>query len=572
MEFSNFNKIIQGNKTTFKNTIPLERITQLLYFKDNANGNFYKKDFRWSFNKDYWSPWVELNQTNFTSININNPYLYLEIRYFSSGNGKVDRFTIGYDGMKQSNSEPSNNEDVKPLPPQDNRPPNVIEAVPYYEECPVEENVLIDANTLCGQDCDYYLWRPNHKGQQSMDTIKDLKEVLNSLSESIQQVDLQGASNISEQGIGVYYNTIDKIMYFKTLIQGTKVKISEDGNGKITISMDDSSINDLYNKIGDLIGINIGNGTGQIYKRKDSNDNLELRTLKAGDNNIIIRTEQNEIVFTLDASKLENPLWKDLVPVSATVGGINAGDIVDFDSNSIEILEKILYDYQPPTLNYQVNPEPGIYEKFENFGEITINGNFNNNPFKKVRISKVKVYNSLGYDVGEQTYPDVSSGTFYFVDPNYNNQFEDIKYTIELENVVDNQYMDPLKKYFEYKFINPFYYGIVDDSVTIDNIYYTDIVSLTKLLVPKQSNTIDYDVTVNYKPIKFVYAYDETYENLNTIWDVKNNFNVTNSFDTKVIPIKLDSGEVVNYRVYLKNHWISFTPEVNVFKLKFNFE
>ncbi len=274
----------------------------------------------------------------------------------------------------------------------------------------------------------------------------------------------------------------------------------------------------------------------------------------------------------MDVSSLENPLWKDITPVSATVGGIDAGDLVDLDSNSIEILEKILYDYQPPQLNIIFNPEPSIYEKYVSLGEINISGNFNNDPFKKVKISKVKIINSLGYDVGEQNYPDVSSGIFNFIDPNYNTNFDNITYTIEIENLVNGQFMDPLIQTFDFKYITPFYYGIVDDSVTINNIYYTDIINLNKLLVPKQNNIIDYDVIENYKPIKFVYAYIEDYGELKTIWDVKNNFNVTNSFDTKVIPIRLDTGEIVNYRVYLKNHWISFTPDVNVFKLKFNFE
>jgi hypothetical protein len=569
MEFSNFNKIKEGNKTIFKNIYPLERITKLLYFKDNAIGNFYKKDFRWSFDKDYWSPWVELNQNNFVNINIKAVYLYLEIRYFSSGPGTISTFVIGFDGNSQKII--AEKENVLSNPPVNTQ--IVIEANAYskYEECPIEEDALVDAATLCGKDCDYYLWRPNHKGQQSMDTIKDLNQVINDLSKSIQELDINGADNISDNGIGVYYGTVDKKLYFKTLIQGTKVTLSENNHGEITISVDDSSINDLYNKIGDFIGINIGSAHGEVYKQKDSSGNFELRTLESTDNRILIQTNENTISFSLDVSSLENPLWKDLVPVSSSVGGIDPGDIIDLDSNSIEILERILYDYVPPSLNYTAIPEPGTYEKYLPFPEVRVIGDFNNNPFQKVKISNVKLSSSLGYNIGEIDFQDVSRGNFAFVDNNLNSNFEDVTYTLEMSNLVNGQYMDPVIKTFDYTYINPFYFGMVSNSVTIDNIYYTDIINSNKLLVSKKDNIIDYDVSSNFVPVKFLYAFDESYGNLKTIWDVKNNFNVTNSFDTKIIPIRLDSGEIVNYRVYLKNHWISFTPEVDIFKLKFNF-
>ena len=566
MEFSKFNKIVEGNKTIFKNIQPLVRIQEILYYKEVISGPFDKKEFRWSFNNNYWSPWVELNQGNLTNIKITNINLFLEIRYISAG-GKVNNFILGYEGEKQNITD---NKTITKIIKEEPKEVS-IEANIYEQtgECTIKENVLIDANSLCGKDCDYYLWLPNHKGNIKIEQVTNLEEVLKNLNDSLQLLDIQGADNISKNGIGVYYGTYDKKLYFKTLIQGTGVLLSENTKGEITIKMDDSSINNLYEKIGQFNAINIGDGTGKFFKQKDGSL-FEFRSLKSDDEKIIIKTSDNNILISLDPD-FKIPEWTDLTPVSATVGGIDAGDIVDLDSNSIEILERILYDYKQPELNLNINPEPGYYEKYSNFGEIYINGDFNNNPFKKVQITNIKITNSLGYEVGNQNYNDVSSGIFNFIDPNYNPNYNDFSYRIELYNKVGTTYMNTLIKNVYYKFINPFYFGIVDKDVTIDNIYYTDIVNLNKLLVPKQDNIINYNVEENYKPIKFVYAFDETYESLKTIWDIKNNFNVTNSFDTKIIPIRLDSGDIINYRVYLKSHWISFTPDVSVFKIKFNF-
>ena len=104
MQFSNFVRTEDGNKISFYTPNPLKGITDIKYFKDNATGNFAKKEFRWSFNSDYWSAWTPLNQGNISAVKIGgNPYLFLEMRYISSGDGKVTTFSLYYDGAAQSN-------------------------------------------------------------------------------------------------------------------------------------------------------------------------------------------------------------------------------------------------------------------------------------------------------------------------------------------------------------------------------------------------------------------------------------------------------------------------------------
>ena len=119
-------------------------------------------------------------------------------------------------------------------------------------------------------------------------------------------------------------------------------------------------------------------------------------------------------------------------------------------------------------------------------------------------------------------------------------------------------------------YINPYFCGVVADTITIDNITESDITSLDKLLTPKQSNLVSFDVSANFAKIKFVYAYDNTYGELKSIYDIKNNFNVTSSFDNDIKLITNGSGNNIPYRVYVKNYWISFPPDVSIFKLDFD--
>ena len=109
MQFSNFFRREDGNKIYFYNSEPLTGITNIRYFQDDSAGSFTKKEFRWSFNKSYWSSWEDLDQGNISGISIgSNPLLFLDIRYTSSG-GKVTKFTLDYTGTPQTIADPNCN-------------------------------------------------------------------------------------------------------------------------------------------------------------------------------------------------------------------------------------------------------------------------------------------------------------------------------------------------------------------------------------------------------------------------------------------------------------------------------
>ena len=100
MEFSNFTKTTSELTILLKNSTPIEIVKIIKYYSDNSSGTFSKKEFRWSFNNDYWSSWETLSSGTISNIKLkSNIYLFLEIRYVQSAedSGDVTTFTIYYD-------------------------------------------------------------------------------------------------------------------------------------------------------------------------------------------------------------------------------------------------------------------------------------------------------------------------------------------------------------------------------------------------------------------------------------------------------------------------------------------
>ena len=256
MIFVDFTKTVSGSTILFKNSTAIEYVTNLKFYTDDATGSFSKKEFRWSFDENHWSSWDTLNQGNFTKINTrSNRYLYLEIRYVVIGTANVTLFSVNYLSSSTSSQSTSS--------------------------CTTTTTDAIDADTLCGKSCDYYLWRPNHKGEQPIASITDLQNILNST--------LREISNIPGGDASIYSFTSSNTAYLKTLSGGSNVTISEDSStitisstggtgdiGKYTGTFDGTADSSLYiSAITHDLGIGplqstIYDGTEQVYISVDN--------------------------------------------------------------------------------------------------------------------------------------------------------------------------------------------------------------------------------------------------------------------------------------------------------------
>ena len=610
MKFSYFTKIVSGNTILFKNELPVEYIQKIKFFQDNSKGSFKKKEFRWSFNKNYWSSWEDLNQGNLAGIDIrDNRYFFLEVRYVQSaaGSGTVTTFYFEYD---QVSGKTSSIDYTQTNPSYDYVAESKTVTNPLENSC--NTSAEIDADTLCGKNCDYYLWRPNQKGTQTISTIQGLQQILNNLSAGIQD-SINNGENVSGSGIGVFYQKSGRNLVFKRIDAGSGANISE-SNGVITLSVDasviskdpsvnelyqlynsletnlydisiyidnkfiqvDNSINDLYLKDASSLKnlSNIGGGPGEIFKQITSNV-AELRTIAAGNANVVVQTVGDQIRISLDASVSGAPVWADPDPVSATVGGITGGSDVSLGLNSIEILEKILYEYKQPNVILNLDPSPGYYEKWVyNFStEPSIYGSFNNDPFKKVKITDASILvNGGGYSgMDSISYPSVESSTYEWKDKtSFISTWDDVTYTVQIFNEVNSTLMQTKEVSTGYNFVLPYIFGVIDNNVNVGNIDASILENFhangNKIIVPKQSNEVEFTRPSGIVKAKFVYAYDASYGNLNSIFDVKNDFNVTTSFDSTIVNIDLGVVTNIPYKVYIKSHWI----DVSTFKLIFN--
>jgi len=783
MIFSNFTRSESGTTILFKNELPIEDVGSIKFFKDNASGSFTKKEFRWSFNKNYWASWETLNQGNLTRIDTSGKaYLFLEVRYVVSGSGAVTSFSVNYQqapaavGPGETCDIPvGTTVDPTPIPPE-------------YNTGGGGQSSAVNATTLCGESCDYYLWRPNHKGQQPISSITNLQTVLNNLSGGIQNSITDG-TNEPGTGFGVYSKKSGQTLYFKRIDASGTLSISET-DGVITLSSDasggggattleeltdvsvgaklvnqvltwdgnywvpkdvsavgvsysyvdgslaardasitflfdwnyvqdasiteikgdivriDASIADLYSKLGgdssifrienvgagdaslfketvagiayfrtidgsgiinvltdgDVIiisadasitggiqgAVNIGGGDASIFSAIDPSGNIELRTIDgsgattvitsgdkiiistpeftddssvkniinigsgpgevlseidasgtaklrtiSGTGGISVTTVGDEVALYIDPSGItvDPCTWSDTDPISADVGGWESGEYVAPGSNSIQILEEMLYEYFPPNVTLQIDPSPGptsstgFYEKWVETPiaqGVSLTYSFNNSNFTKVRVYDVSIYENAAYYRTDSWggLASIPPYTTFDISPDIGTASTDLTYAFKFVNkLIDGTIMPDYDTSVGLRWTDPYFYGTVPDYVNFSNINLPGTASwfessLNKLIVPEQENEINYDVSANYVKIKFVYAYPATYDDLRSIFDVKNDFNVTTSFDSSILNVKMSGdsgpGPSIPYKVYIKSHWISFPPDVSTFKIIFN--
>jgi len=348
MVFSNFIRTVSGSQILLKNTTPIENVGSLKFYKDNSSGTFTKKEFRWSFNKNYWSSWVTLNQGNLTKIDVKgNSCLYIEVRYITANtSAKVTTFSINY---TESTSSTTNTTQT-------------VTTTTAQNSC--NQTTCVEATTeteACTHTDSYYLWRPNHKGTQPISSITGLQQILNNLGGSI-----TNGENVSGSGIGVFYQKLGQSLIFKKIDVSGGISIS-DSSGLITLIVNsdpsiselysfynslesslydlsiyidnkfiqiDSSLNYLYSSlVGDSSvkgAINIGDGSASIYAGITSDGSLLFREI-IGDGTASISIVGDLVVVGLDAS--------------FSGGEVNTGSNIDGGDASI-FSGKIIHDLQ----------------------------------------------------------------------------------------------------------------------------------------------------------------------------------------------------------------------------------
>jgi len=171
--FSNFSKTDEGNITILRNISPIQNVEKIRFYKDDSSGSFDKKEFRWSNNRGYWSSWESLNQGNLSNLNLKKSLLFFEFRYVKANlQAKISKISITYEQYDAASVV----QDTTCTPSSPITPTKPCPQEYYQESCATTTSK--DCTTLDGQPGSYYLWRPNHKGQQPINTITGLQQIL----------------------------------------------------------------------------------------------------------------------------------------------------------------------------------------------------------------------------------------------------------------------------------------------------------------------------------------------------------------------------------------------------------
>ena len=130
-------------------------------------------------------------------------------------------------------------------------------------------------------------------------------------------------------------------------------------------------------------------------------------------------------------------------------------------------------------------------------------------------LSQVMVkFVTINGGIGHISYPNVGSGSFNFSSTG-NSNWDDVVYSIKVYHKVGSTQLAPTDASLEIKYVKPYIWGVVDNDVNVTNIDSSIIEYLhaqgNKLVVPEQSNEIDFQRPSGILKSKFVYAYDASY-------------------------------------------------------------
>jgi len=191
-----FNKSVQITTIVFTNTVALQDVDKIVFFKETGlSGAWLKKEFEYSFDNVIWSSKRTLTQQSLSNIQVNdNPELWLRFTYTRANYNTADitDFYVFYD----SNSV------TPPSPP----------------------DASINADTLQGEPGSYYLDRANFTGPYTGLNVE----------------------NIDGGDASVYYGRSDTslgtTLYFSRIDGSGIIEVSRSSDGIITIGADASGV------------------------------------------------------------------------------------------------------------------------------------------------------------------------------------------------------------------------------------------------------------------------------------------------------------------------------------------
>lgn len=235
-------------------------------------------------------------------------------------------------------------------------------------------------------------------------------------------------------------------------------------------------------------------------------------------------------------------LSADITP-NITVGGLKSGETLSAGTTFDELFQKMLIEYQKPTITLSITPSTTLYEKGTTISTLTLSANATK---KSEDIANIKFYQGSTL---LETITDGVAGGGNFTCGTAITAFDTD--TIFKASVTDSTTGSTVDSSKTVKFVVPFYYGNSDTSTV------SALTGLTKDLSEKGTKTYSYTSSNKYLCI----LYPSSYGNLTSIKD-SNNFENIGEFTSSAVTI--DSEE---YKLYISNE----PKTVSAFALTFKF-
>ena len=329
------------------------------------------------------------------------------------------------------------------------------------------------------------------------------------------------------------------------LIKGTTDRFKKVyySNGYVYIGVSNDS---MYTVFGGVLCTVLGSATGtEIPIENAADTDIEIPTSYPADaigyvNDIIGSATVEEALNTVitDLHTHDNKEVLDLLSESDTgrlqyngvtiggAGGASTADAVEYINDAIsvtnveEALNKLIADYYyvaPSVTSFTATPAGGIFEVGHVVSApITFNWNYNK-------------------DITTQTLTDCTLTDNTIRTATYDSDITANKtFTLAANDGKNN-----VSKSISYTFVNPYYTGVS----TTGTLTETDVTALTKKVVVKGTQTVNYTTSQSY----MVFAYPSSYGAISSVID-QNGFNVTDSFVRKTVTVN-----GVNYYVYVSN-------------------
>lgn len=422
-------------------------------------------------------------------------------------------------------------------------------------------------------------------------SISDIYEYLDDLSTN----NITGIENVGSGDASIYSETIDGSARFRTISGVGSVTVSQTGDVIEISGVDTGEANTTSN---------VGDGEGLALPKDGIN--LPFKTISTLDPSTVIITTDNSTLYidlsigTVDTdvsvggltdtvitdvslnthSNLEwdeasgkwintDNVWWDssLGTTTDDLGGITQG--TDLQGLTLkEILFKILYEYQVPTLTVESDPTGGIYEKglvSTQFAAIDVSWYATNQNYPLALLESVVVSKTGSGDIFTDPLGGVTTTSNSYTDAvgitNWGGTSRTINYNV---SVTDNQSGEtqPSKVgQASFTFYYRQFWGTVPGNTNINGVDSTMILGLSDSRLAGAS-----DLNANFSNpgevfVKYLYAFPDTisapdnFGELSQIID-QNEFDLTDSFTTENEDVVIGLNNV-RYRFYLSKHKVN---------------